>query len=293
MDWSGIEQRIGEASGMAFRCRQSRPLGGGSINQAWLLEGDTVRYFVKLNSAGGLAMFEAEAEGLAEIARSNTLRVPQPICWGLDGNRAFLVLEYIPLGHGGADSAQRLGEALAAMHQYQGARFGWYRDNTIGATPQYNDYCDNWVAFWRQQRLLPQLELLAANGFGGAVQRLGERVMVALPQLLADHPVVPSLLHGDLWSGNYGFDEQGAPVIFDPAVYYGDREADLAMTELFGGFPAGFYQAYQQALPLDRGYPLRKILYNLYHILNHANLFGSGYLGQAESMARKLLSEMG
>jgi len=159
---------------------------------------------------------------------------------------------------------------LAKLHRTAGPRFGWHRDNWIGGTPQINTWHDDWSTFFHECRIRPQLDLARKNGF-----RLEE------PPRLENHHPQPSLLHGDLWSGNAGFIEEG-PVIFDPAGYYGDREADLAMTELFGGFPREFYAAYRKAYPLDAGYEQRKHLYNLYHLLNHLNLFGSGYLAQVQ-----------
>ena len=170
-------------------------------------------------------------------------------------------------------------------------RFGWPRDNTIGTTPQVNAWGDDWAEFFRDRRIAPQLALAARNGHGGALQRDGERLLAAIPALLAGHAPAPSLLHGDLWSGNAACLATGEPVIFDPAVYYGDREADLAMTELFGGFGADFYAAYRDAWPLPDGYERRRTLYNLYHVLNHLNLFGGGYGAQAETMIARLLAE--
>ena len=185
-----------------------------------------------------------------------------------------------------------MGEQLAAMHQVTAARFGWERDNTIGSTPQIKEWSSDCLTFWREHRLGFQLELAESRGFGARLAGRGARLRDALPDLLGGHRPVPSLLHGDLWSGNIGYDARGRPVIYDPASYYGDREADLAMTELFGGLGREFYAAYQDAWPLDKGYPLRRTLYNLYHILNHLNLFGAGYLPQAESMLDRLLSEI-
>jgi fructosamine-3-kinase len=177
------------------------------------------------------------------------------------------------------------------MHRCESGRFGWHRDNTIGSTPQINDPSDDWITFYRDHRLGFQYQLAADHGYGELMPS-GQQLMDCLDQFFADYKPRASLLHGDLWSGNYAIDQNGQPVIFDPAVYYGDREADLAMTELFGGFSARFYAAYNDAYPLDAGYKVRKNLYNLYHILNHLNLFGGGYLGQAERMTRQLLSEV-
>jgi fructosamine-3-kinase len=264
-------------------------VGGGCINAAYVLEAGQRRFFVKVNGAKELAMFEAEAEGLTALGASDSIRVPQPLCYGVAGTDAYLVMEYLALG--GRGKAEHLGEALAAMHRSQQTRFGWHRDNTIGSTPQINDWSADWPGFWRDRRLGAQLTLAAGNGAGTGLLRKGERLQQNLAAFFSDYQPLASLLHGDLWSGNYAFDDSGRPVIFDPAVYYGDRETDLAMTELFGGFPSGFYAAYEAAWPLDVGYSVRKTLYNLYHILNHFNLFGGGYLAQAEGMMDRLLSE--
>jgi fructosamine-3-kinase len=265
-------------------------VGGGCINEASRLRGDGRDFFVKFNTAMKADMFAAEAEGLREIAATRTLHVPEPVCWGVAGDSAYLVLDYLNFSHGGKGAL--LGEQLAAMHRVTQAEFGWHRDNTIGSTPQINAPATDWVGFWRERRLGFQLELAQHNGYGGEVLRLGEQLMVRLDDLFDGYRPRPSLLHGDLWSGNYGYLADGAPVIFDPAVYYGDREADLAMTELFGGFAADFYAGYRAAWPLDTGYSVRKTLYNLYHILNHLNLFGGGYQRQALHMTRQLLAEL-
>jgi protein-ribulosamine 3-kinase len=204
--------------------------------------------------------------------------------------RAWLVLEYLPLGSRG--SGADLGRRLAAMHRHTAPSYGWTRDNTIGSTPQDNTRMDDWIGFFRERRLRPQYDLAARHGAPCRVMDKGERLMAGLAGLFGGHRPAASLLHGDLWGGNHGY-SAGEPVIFDPAVYYGDREADLAMTELFGGYPADFYAAYREAWPLDPGYALRKTLYNLYHVLNHYNLFGGGYLGQAEHMTERLLAELG
>jgi fructosamine-3-kinase len=235
-------------------------------------------------------MFAAEAEGLDELAASGTIRVPRPICHGVADGQAYLVLEALELGGSGAMEA--FGAQLAAMHRHTGERFGWHRDNTIGSTLQPNDRESDWVTFWRARRLGFQLEQAAGNGCSRALLSGGEELMERLPALFTDYRPAPSLLHGDLWGGNYAVTSGGEPVIFDPAVYYGDREADLAMTELFGGFGTRFYAAYNAAWPLDPGYPVRKTLYNLYHVLNHFNMFGGGYAGQAESMVGRLLAEL-
>lgn len=287
-----IAQAISKATGVAFRIENQHGVAGGCINRSEILNGAGRRYFIKFNDARRLSMFEAEAKGLAEITRSNSVRVPQPICHGTHADQAYLVLEYLDLGGATARSDEILGRQLAAMHRFTNEQFGWTRDNTIGATPQINTPETDWVTFYGAHRLRFQLELAAENGRASGLQRLGEKLLDMLPVLFASYRPQPSLLHGDLWGGNHAALRDGTPVIFDPAPYYGDREADLAMTELFGGFGARFYAAYREAWPLDAGYALRKDLYNLYHVLNHLNLFGGGYRGQAQDLIERLLSEV-
>jgi fructosamine-3-kinase len=201
-----------------------------------------------------------------------------------------VLLEYLPLQEQGHQ--QQAGEQLAAMHRHTAAQHGWLRSNTIGASPQRNTQTHDWVQFWQQERLGFQLERARRNGYPPRSYEQGLRLKEGLGALFADYQPPASLLHGDLWGGNLAYLRDGSPVIFDPAVYYGDRETDLAMTELFGGFGADFYAAYNAAWALDSGYVVRKMLYNLYHILNHFNLFGSGYGEQAARMTERLLAEI-
>lgn len=288
--WPEIGAQIAAATGHMFAVTGVRAIGGGCINQTYRIDNGTQRYFVKLNDSGSLAMFEAEVAGLLEIRQANAIRVPVPICHGENNQVAWLVLEYLELG--GHGKASDLGEQLAMLHRSAAKQFGWFRDNTLGQTPQINTQASDWVDFWRVRRLQYQLDLAATNGFHGKLQQLGEQLLCDLDKLLPKSPQLPSLLHGDLWGGNYAYDQSGNPVLFDPAVYYGDREADIAMTELFGGFSADFYAAYRYNYPLDSGYNTRKVVYNLYHILNHLNLFGSSYRHQAEHMMGWLLAEI-
>jgi fructosamine-3-kinase len=295
--WQAVCERINEVTGEPFHALQSESVGGGCINSAHVLSDGERSYFVKRNRASLLYMFEAEYEGLQEIVDSNTVRAPIPCCTGVSHNHAYIVLEYLPIqgranGESGSLSMEKLGWGLANMHRITRDTFGWHRDNTIGSTPQRNSPCANWVEFWKKQRLAFQLELAAQNGFGRALATRGERLLSHIDSYFTEYDPKPSLLHGDLWSGNYSVTDNGQPVIFDPAVYFGDRETDLAMTELFGGFPARFYDAYNERYALNEGYSTRKVLYNLYHILNHLNLFGGGYLAQAQSMMDNLLSEI-
>lgn len=289
--WRAVAAHIQAATGHPFEIQNRHGSGGGSINSAHLVSNGEVTYFIKFNHASRLDMFEAEAEGLAELAAPGIIQVPQPICSGTAGSQAFLVLEAVHMGSGGSQAMRRFGQELAELHRAGRSRFGWHRDNTIGATPQRNTDSPDWVEFYREHRLRYQFELVARSGYPQLRDR-GERLMSELDIFFTDYQPVPSLLHGDLWSGNYAIDENQNPVIFDPAVYYGDREADLAMTELFGGFGNDFYAAYDEAWPIDPGYKVRKTLYNLYHIVNHVNMFGGGYHAQAEAMLDRLLAEI-
>lgn len=293
MQWEHIAADISQATAHDFRLRSVDSVGGGSINNAYRLTGDKHSFFIKLNRADRLEMFEAEAEGLQELIAANAVRVPQPVCLGSDEQHAWLVLEHVEMAGGNGAALELLGRQLAQLHRATADEFGWQRDNTIGSTPQINTLTGDWVTFWRDYRLGFQLWLAARQGAGQRLLHKGETLQAELDKLFVGHRPEPSLLHGDLWSGNYAITSEGEPVIFDPAVYYGDREADLAMTELFGGFPARFYDAYREAWPLEPGYALRKVFYNLYHILNHFNLFGGGYAGQAERMIDQILAELG
>jgi len=288
--WHDIATHIGVASGRPFAPHAPTGMGGGCINSAFRLTDGARSWFVKTNRAALLDMFEAEAAGLNALADSATIAAPRPLCTGVSGDTSYIVMQHLELGGGSASGWRAAGQQLAALHRCSAGAFGWERDNTIGATPQHNDWRDDWVGFWRDQRLGFQLAEAARNGHHGRLQSLGEQLCDRFPVLI-DHAPQPSLLHGDLWGGNIGFTRAGQAVIFDPATYYGDREAELAMTELFGGFSADFYAAYREAWPIDPGYRVRKTLYNLYHVLNHLNLFGGGYGGQAERMMQALLAE--
>ena len=233
-------------------------------------------------------MFQAEADGLEELRAAGEIRVPEVIDCGISGGASYIVLERLHLEAASGTVEQRFGEQLAALHRHTQDSFGWYRDNTIGPTPQINTLCDDWLTFFREHRLRYQLDLAGANGYGSDVGELGARLLERLPTLLSDYTPEASLLHGDLWGGNWG-SVAGEPVIFDPAVYYGDRESDIAMSMLFGGFGRGFYQAYEASWPMAPGHEMRLKLYQLYHVLNHLNLFGRSYLSRATGLMRDLL----
>ncbi len=292
-----IAEQISALTAQPFTVETQRSISGGCINQAVKIADQQRSFFVKTNQSHlpdtqlsrQLAMFEAEHDALKVMHASQTVRVPQPLSCGTASGYAYIVMEWLDLAGKGSELAwQHMGEQLAAMHQVLSTEgFGWHRDNTIGATPQQNGWCESWVEFWRDRRLGPQFEL--AHDRGAHFPRRDE-LMSAIPRLLRTHHPQPALLHGDLWSGNAAITAAGEPVILDPATYYGDSETDLAMTELFGRFPAAFYRAYEAAMPIREGYQQRKVLYNLYHILNHFNLFGGGYERQANSMIAQVLA---
>jgi fructosamine-3-kinase len=285
--WNHIAEQLSQTTGKTFQEPQRRPVGGGSVNQAYALTSGSQSYFVKINQATRIAMFEAEALGLKQIASTRTIRVPKPICWGTVDGSAYIVLEWLDLGYGTHRAWEEMGQNLAAMHRVGSDRgFGWDQQNTIGFMPQVNPWTGNWTKFFVEQRIGYQFQLAQRRGGNFPNQ---ERLLAAIPELLAGHNPQPSLVHGDLWSGNAAVTKLEEPVILDPATYFGDREVDLAMTELFGGFPNEFYRAYNKAFPLEPGYERRKTLYNLYHILNHFNQFGGSYEGQANRMIASLL----
>ena len=291
-----LARAIQDATREDFELVTTDPVGGGCIHTALKLTGDTPdgkrTYFAKVNDADKKAMFAAEAEGLGAIANAGAVRVPKVVVQGDDEDESWLVLEWLDLVPLGAKSGARLGEALAAQHRAAQEKFGWARDNFIGATPQPNGWSDDWLAFWREKRLHAQLRFAAHNRLPSRMIDRGERLLADCEAFFRDYRPGKSLLHGDLWGGNAAALSDGMPVVFDPAVYVGDREADIAMTELFGGFPREFKAAYAAAWPLDTGYPVRRDFYNLYHVLNHANLFGAGYVRQAEQTIEKLLAEI-
>ncbi len=265
---------------------------GGSIHRSYRWRCGDAPLFVKVADRGGAAGLEAEAAGLLALAGARAVRVPSVLARGIAGRSAFLALEWIESRPAGRAAEHRLGEQLAAQHRVTAPRFGFADDNLIGRTRQPNGWLEDWAEFFRERRLRPQLALAVQNGFAERLEKPGARLLEAVDGLLAGHRPQASLLHGDLWAGNWLADERDEPVIFDPAVYYGDRETDLAMTRLFGGFGRAFYDAYQEAAPLPAGHAVRAELYNLYHVLNHVNLFGGGYVGQARASMDRLLAEV-
>ncbi|MDX1571074.1 MAG: fructosamine kinase family protein [Xanthomonadales bacterium] len=277
-----------EGQGLAFR--GATRAAGGDINQACRIDTDQGRLFLKYRSDAPSGMFEAEARGLEALAEAAVpdLRIPAVMAFG----SGYLLLEYLELGARGSLVDERLGSALAALHRVRQPTFGWTIDNYLGTTPQPNPQADDWVEFFTRHRLLNQVERLARKGSADLLEP-ARRLAGRLPAWFADYAPHPALVHGDLWSGNAASTGEGWPVIYDPAVYWGDRETDLAMMELFGGFTKACFDAYSESLPLDPGYPDRRPLYQLYHILNHANLFGGGYVQRSLALLNRLASEPG
>ncbi len=275
----------------------SAPVYGGDINRAARVRVRGTNYFVKWHPAsptpppGWPDMFTAEARGLALLASAGAVRVPHPLDHGTtEDGVAYLVMEWIEPGAGGDRSraGEILGRQLAALHRVTADAFGLDHHNYCGLTPQPNPWTPSWVAFYGEHRLGYQMELAARKGrMPRERRRRLERLIARLSEWIDDDAVRPSLIHGDLWGGNWLIDTTGQPVLIDPAVYYGDREAELAMCRLFGGFPPAFYRAYDEAWPPLPGRDERIPLYQLYHVLNHLNLFGEGYGGHVDAILRR------
>ena len=289
---TAVEALIAERTGDAARITGSRPAGGGCIHRTEVVEvADGRRYFVKSSLTPPPQIFEREAEGLAALAATGAIRVPRPLGTGTEP-LSFLVMEAIETGRPPTEFAADFGRRFARLHQANPAGgvelYGFEHDNHIGATPQPNPWTADWVEFFRRHRLGHQLDLARQNGVSDPIlERLGERLLDRLDELVGEPEEPPCLLHGDLWSGNYMVDEHGEPVLIDPAAYYGRREADLAMTMLFGGFDGRFYAAYEEVWPLAPGSADRLEIYKLYHLLNHLNLFGGGYRDGCVAILRR------
>jgi fructosamine-3-kinase len=265
-----------------------KPVSGGCINNAEVIttqSGNT--FFIKTNTNSAKDMFLKEANGLRELAKANVIRVPKVICTGYD----FLIIENIVSNTKNKLFWENFGRDFARLHKFTSNSYGFYEDNYIGSTPQLNitnrNENSDWTDFYFNKRLLYQFKLAEKNGYvveelSRAFSQLEKRIQI----VLKDIKVNPSLLHGDLWGGNFIIDETGNACLVDPAVYYGHREADLAMTKLFGGFDSKFYSAYNEEYPLEDGYTFRENIYKLYHVLNHLNLFGGGYYNQSMNLIK-------
>ena len=290
---AAVAGAIAEASGLKVAARPQELVQGGSRDEAWRWPTRGGHLFVKLAPAPAVGRLACEAAALATLGATELVRVPAVFGHGATTTTAWLALEWLDLSEPDQATEAALGEALALLHGSHAPRFGFPHDNFIGATPQPNGWLEDGVAFLAKRRLEPQLALAKANGYAAVLEERGGRLLEAARSLYAGYQPVASLLHGDLWAGNRGWVGAGTPVVFDPAAYYGDREADLAMTRLFGGFGERFYAAYQAGMPLDAGAPARQGLHSLYHVLNHLNLFGRNYLAPARLLIDRLLAETG
>jgi fructosamine-3-kinase len=288
---SKIEERLGS------KIKSFISLSGGCISDAFKVTIDNgSNFFLKYNSSASNDMFIKEANGLKELSKVNVIRIPDVLSFDED----YILLEFIPTGsrnlpaaklwQAGKNFFEEFGRRFAEMHKYTSNEFGFYEDNYIGSNPQKNipdeKEKDNWVRFYFNKRILFQLELAEKLGNSTDSLRKGISKLENKIEDIIQTNEKPSLLHGDLWGGNYMVDENGDAVLIDPAVYYGHREADLGMTKLFGGFSSEFYKLYFETFPLEDGYDYRENIYKLYHVLNHLNLFGGGYYSQALSLIK-------
>jgi len=285
-----ISRLLEPVFGREVKVQSSSTTSGGCINQTSVLQlthGE--RVFLKYNSHPPADFFAVEAKGLRLLAQAaKGPRIPKPLALQDGAKPTFLILEYIEESSPGQDFSVRFARSLAELHQTSHDSFGLDHDNYIGSTVQKNTQETNGIDFFRDQRLRPQQEL-ARKAIPPSTDKNLSKLCDRLENYLDISGEKPALLHGDLWSGNYFPDTDQIPCIFDPAVYFGLREADLAMTELFGRLPQKFYDAYHEAFPLNPGYKERKDLYNLYHLLNHLNLFGGSYLASVEQVVRRYI----
>ena len=288
--WQEINAGISAAKKYNFEPVRCFSLSSGITGETFRLQTKSESIFLKLIDINKSSILYSEAEGLMAISNTNTLKTPRIFAKGESADFAWLALEFISLRSPNTSCAIEMGESLAAMHQNQNDFHGWHSDNWIGANKQRNSFSNDWPNFFKEFRLLPQLNQALDNDLDTSVFDSGQLLLEEISKLFTNYYPAPSLLHGDLWTGNWASDLEGNPIVFDPACYYGDRETDIAMTELFAGFRQDFYDAYNSANPIDKGYVERKSLYNLYHILNHFNIFGVSYEQQASDLIQKSLS---
>ncbi len=281
--FGSLKEAVSLAKGKGITVEKKQAVHGGDANDAYrLVLSDGSILFLKVNSISNADFFRAEAEGIAAIKSTGAVRVPDIYAIGTDDGSSFLLMEHIERAWMGQGFWEALGHNLSSMHRadttsfVSGGKYGLNSDNYIGAGKQKNTPKSSWIEFFSECRLRPQFEL-AAGYFDSRTIKMANRLLDGLDRFLFE-PDKPSLLHGDLWSGNFMSDENGRPMLIDPAVYIGCSEADIAMTELFGGFDRRFYESYFEAEGQIPGYSDRRDLYNLYHLSNHLNLFGSAYL---------------
>tara|TARA_R110002167_G_scaffold247784_2_gene453395 strand:- start:1452 stop:2312 length:861 start_codon:yes stop_codon:yes gene_type:complete len=283
--WHFISEQISNCIKQDFICDDIREVNAGDSHKAYKISDGKQRFFVKTNEKIHLANFEAEQEGLEHLSNTQLFKVPKVICSGLVSDHSFLALEHISMAQGNETTWFHFGQALAKLHSnFTQKMYGWQEDNFIGLTQQPNLWQKKWSCFFAEQRIGFMLQLLFEKGHELANI---DSVVESVKSLLAGHNPTPSMLHGDLWQGNTGF-HNNQPVLFDPAFYFGDRETDIAMSELFGRFPENFYQGYADIWPLETDYQYRKPIYQLYHVLNHALLFGGQYIDSAKITLKNL-----
>ncbi|HEX6928433.1 MAG TPA: fructosamine kinase family protein [Gammaproteobacteria bacterium] len=287
-DLESLLEQLSEAGWRAGKFRSLEKVAGG-VHDAHRLRFESADIFLKTTRLENAVMLDDESEALTRLRATGTIIAPRPLLNGVAGEIAYLALRWLELHPALPAAQQRLGRMLAALHRCEADRYGWERDNHIGLTRQRNAWSDNWCEFFIDRRLGFQLRRAESTSNNGWVRR-GLELLDVLPRMLDGYQPAASMLHGDLWSGNMAMREDGEPVIYDPATHHGDRECDIAMTELFGGFSPAFYSAYEEEWPLDEGYADRRPLYQLYHVINHVNMFGGGYVKQASAMIEGLLA---
>lgn len=286
--WQRLTQQLSDTLMFQFDLVEKTKISGGDINDCYMISDGEQRYFVKTNTRDFLTKFEIEGENLRALRETSTVSLPELVMIGTSKNHAFIVLNYLPTKPlDDANNSYEFGVQLAKLHQWGDQKeYGFDTDNYIGTTLQPNQWHKKWSRFFAEQRIGWQLQLLREKGI--ELVNISEFLEV-IQTRLANHNPRPSLLHGDLWHGNVANSVTG-PICYDPACYWGDRECDIAMTQLFEGFQPEFYQGYESVLPLSLDYEERKTIYNLYHILNHYNQFGGHYLAEAESLIKEILS---
>ncbi|MDN5349992.1 MAG: hypothetical protein PWQ54_1388 [Bacteroidales bacterium] len=284
-----LEELLKKHTGNEALIDQTQAVGGGSINAAYRIRYAGQDFFLKYNQAKRYPkMFELEAKGLRILSKTKKIRLPEVIGQGEAGQNAFLLLEHIETDYPDHNFWEIFGKELADLHRETNQTFGLDHNNYIGSLPQNNSPAPSWSEFFIAQRLKPQLKMAAEKGMvNTTILNYFEKLYAKLPGLFPEE--APALLHGDLWSGNFLCDSNKTPVLIDPAVYYGHREMDLAMSKLFGGFSPRFYEAYHAAFPLEKGWQERVDLCNLYPLLVHVNLFGGGYVGQLQSCLNRFV----
>ncbi|GFD89113.1 hypothetical protein KUL152_13390 [Tenacibaculum sp. KUL152] len=294
--WHFISEHISEQTDTFFSCQRADPVSGGDTHVSYIIKDSTRRYFVKTRIYDDTQQLSHEAEGLQAISDTQTVITPKVICHGItkdsSPNMEYLVLSHVRFVEPTQDDYFLLGQQLASLHQVNAyTSYGWPHDNYIGANVQTNGRIASWADFYAEKRIGSMLERLASTGAWQKNDGDIDDIVILTRNLLSLHQPHPALLHGDLWAGNAGFSKKG-PVLFDPAVYVGDSETDLAMAELFGGFPSAFFDGYKTTSSIEKNYEQRKPIYQLYHILNHGLLFGAHYIAQAKQTISEIQRQM-